>query len=108
MKITTKTGLLILSVPVLLFAVGVIGSKLFSNYPESAPNNACINQLRLIDGAKRLWASENHRTNGPVAWNDILHYLSREKIPQCPKGGSYTLGGIGQLPTCTVEGHKLD
>ena len=106
MKITTKTGLLIILIPILLFALAVILPKL-PNRPLSAPNNTCINQLRQIDGAKQQWAFENHKTNGAVAWNDIRRYLWHEKIPHCPKGGSYTLGKIEDWPTCTVEGHKI-
>ncbi len=110
MKMTYKTGLLILSIPVVLAALAVTIPNL-PDRPVSAPKNTCINQLHLIKAAKAVWASENHKTNGPVTWNDIFPYLWREprstNIPQCPKGGSYTLGSIGELPTCSVEGHKI-
>ena len=106
MKTTRKVGLLLLSVVLLWLAAGIILPSL-PDRPISAPKNTCVNQLRLIDVAKRQWAIENRKTNGPVAWNDIFPYLWTNAVPQCPKGGSYTLGPVGELPTCSVEGHKI-
>jgi hypothetical protein len=54
---------------------------------------------------KEQWAADHHRTNGPVTWNDLVPYL--RKVPQCPKGGTYTLGDVGKLPTCSVVGHQI-
>jgi len=110
MKITPKSALLTLSIPVVLIGLAVIIPNL-ANRPLSAPNNTCIMQLRQMDAAKQQWASVNHKTSDLVTWNDILPYLWRDpkssNIPQCPKGGSYTLGSIGELPACSVEGHKI-
>ncbi len=110
MKTTSKTAFLILSIAVVLIGLGVIIPTL-ADRPLAAPNNTCIMQLRQIDGAKQQWASVNHETSGPVIWSDILPYLWRDpkstNTPQCPKGGSYTLGSIGELPTCSVEGHRI-
>src|SRR2546421_13084659 len=60
------------------------------NIPAS---NACINNLRQIDGALQEWALENHKTtNDVVTWDDIRPYVSRDgKMPTCPQGGRYTL-----------------
>ena len=78
------------------------------------PANICIFNLRLIDAAKQEWASDNHKTNGPVTWNDIQPYLSRVSskpivgIPHCPKNGTYTLGNIEELPKCSIAKHSLN
>jgi hypothetical protein len=110
MKITPKSALLVFSIPVVLIGLAVFVPNL-ADRPLSAPNNTCIHQLRVMDVAKRQWASENHKTSGPVTWSDVLPYLWRDPkvtaIPRCPKGGTYTLGSIGELPTCSVEGHKI-
>lgn len=87
----------------------------FIRHPVTSQQNACINNLRLIEGAKQEWATENHKTTGPVSWNDILPYLTeidkegRTKVrtPHCPSGGVYTLGNIGEPPRCSIEGHVL-
>jgi DNA repair exonuclease SbcCD ATPase subunit len=69
--------------------------------------NACINNLRQIDGAKQQWALENRKTITDVpAEKDVAPYL-KNAIPKCPGGGAYTLGAAGVAPTCSIPGHAL-
>jgi len=70
--------------------------------------NACINNLRQIDGAKNEFALEKGKKNGdPVTEADIKPYLQGGKLPVCPAGGKYTIGKVGELPTCSISGHAL-
>jgi hypothetical protein len=96
----------------------LIGSPVFLylrqiQLSEPARRETCINNLRLIDGAKQMWAMENQKTNSDTpAWGDIRQYLSRcggddTPIPTCPSGGTYTLGRMDQKPTCSIRGHAL-
>jgi len=69
--------------------------------------NACINNLRQIDGATQQWALENRKdATARVTMADILPYL-RNKPPICPANGTYTLSTVSSLPTCSVPGHML-
>jgi hypothetical protein len=69
--------------------------------------NGCINNLRLIDGAKEQWALEHHaKTNAVVAISDIA-VLIKGGFPKCPARGSYTIGRVGENPKCSVPGHSL-
>lgn len=78
---------------------------------DTAMQNACINNLRQIDGAKNQWALENDKTNGaPVTEADIKPYLKLDanvEFLKCPAGGTYTIGRVGENPTCSVPGHQL-
>jgi hypothetical protein len=73
---------------------------------HGSPANTCINNLRWIDAAKNQWASENRKTNGAVVLeNDIKPYLkldSKGNLPKCPSGGTYTIGKVGEPPTCSL------
>lgn len=70
--------------------------------------NACINNLRMIDGAKQQWALENAQTAEAVPQPaDIEPYLRDSEIPACPAGGVYTLNAVGLPPLCGVPGHAL-
>jgi outer membrane lipoprotein-sorting protein len=77
----------------------------------NSQRNACINNLRQIDGAKQEWALEKGKANGtPVTEDDIKPYLKLDasgNIPKCPAGGKYTIGKVGELPTCSIPGHAL-
>lgn len=65
--------------------------------------NACINNLRQIDAAKRLWALETGRTNGPVIPAQLDKWYFHDRPLACPSGGTYTYGDIGQPPVCSLS-----
>lgn len=69
----------------------------------------CVNQLRMMDGAKEQWALENHRTaaDAPTEF-DI--FGPRKYIPVryiCPSRGSYSLNNMSNKPSCNFPGHTL-
>jgi len=78
---------------------------------NNSQRNACINNLRQIDAAKNQWALENRKTNGDaVTEADIKPYIKLDasgNLPKCPAGGKYTLGKVGENPTCSIAGHVL-
>lgn len=69
---------------------------------------ACINNLRIFEGAKDQWALEMKKETGatPVV-SEIKDYLKGGSFPTCPLGGSYTLNVIGAPATCSIPGHSL-
>jgi hypothetical protein len=73
--------------------------------------NACINNLRQIDAAKQQWALENGKKTGDaVTEADIKPYIKLDadgNLPKCPAGGTYTIGKVGENPTCSIPGHEL-
>lgn len=76
--------------------------------PEQQQQMACINNLRMIDGAMQQWALENKRAQGsPVGSADILPYLRGNALPACPAGGAYTIVSVGVPPICNHAGHKI-
>jgi len=91
------------AVPAMLAAIAVPN---FVKARATAQQNACINNLRIIDAAKQQWALEKNKSAGDVpTWDDIQPYL--HKSPVCPAGGTYTINAVGQPPTCSIPGHKL-
>jgi len=78
---------------------------------EVNQRNACINNLRQIDAAKNEWALEKGKPNGtPVTEADIKPYIKLDangNLPTCPSGGKYTIGKVGEKPTCSIPGHEL-
>jgi hypothetical protein len=92
--------------PFLLAAVALPGLQ---RARGTAAGNACINNLRMIDGAKEQWAIEHNRAEGddPPA-EDLSPYIKGgfERL-RCPQGGTYSINPIGRKPTCTHAGHAL-
>ena len=73
-----------------------------------AARNTCINHLRQIDAAKNEWALENNKTTGAIPTaQDIAPYIKLDangNIPSCPSGGTYTIGAVGESPSCSIHG----
>jgi hypothetical protein len=70
--------------------------------------NACLNNLRQIDGAMQQWALENKKdANAVPTAKELAAYLKDRVVPRCPAGGTYTLNPVGSVPTCTIPGHAL-
>src|ERR1043165_8125265 len=95
-----KIKILFFSILVVSLGLVIVVPNLLHHRTVSSLN-ACSNNLRLIEGAKQQWAIGNGRTNGPVTWDDLLPYLAARgernvEIPRCPKGGTYTIGNVGE------------
>jgi hypothetical protein len=72
-----------------------------------AERNQCINNLRQIDAAKQEWALEKGKTADYVPTEqDIVEIAAYIKggMPVCPSGGIYTIGAIGEPPSCSIHG----
>ena len=80
---------------------------------QTSQMDACISNLRQIDGAVQRWALENNKTGSDsVTSTDVVLYLGRKPAgewPACPAGGTYAVSTVDQKPTCTkiAVGHTL-
>jgi len=92
---------------VIAFLVVAIVLPIFFKFRCTTSVNACINNLRQIDGAANQFALEHKLTNGsPINFpNDLTPYIkliSAGRILGCPQGGVYNLSKIGGCPTCSL------
>jgi hypothetical protein len=92
-------------VPAMLAAIAIPN---FVKARATAQNNACLNNLRQIEGAKQMWALENKKSQDDIpTWQDLKSYLGSRKLT-CPQGGTYRLNKVGSDPTCSIPGHRLN
>ena len=75
---------------------------------DTAMQNVCINNLRMIDGAKQQWALEHSKKGDDVPTAaDLTPYFKNGVFPVCLSGGTYTIGAVTNPPTCSIPGHQL-
>jgi len=68
--------------------------------------NVCINNQRMINGAKEVWKMRVGAQIGTaIDWNEIASEFSRA-LPQCPSGGKYDLGKVGESVACSIAEHQ--
>jgi len=103
-------GFTLVEIMIVVAIIGLLAAIAIPNFVrarQTAQRNACISNLREIDGAKEQWALENKKSNGdPIVKDEVDRYI-KGGPPNCPAGGKYTYGNVGTDPTCTVAGHVL-
>jgi hypothetical protein len=108
-------SLLILNFGLCTGLLVIVGIPNFIKARSTSCCNACINNLRQLDGAKQQWALEYVKSNGVVCTeDDIKPYIKLDtngSLPKCSQGGKYTFGKVGESPTCSLGetngGHVL-
>ena len=95
MKVTTakQGGFTLVEIMIVVAIIGLLAAIAIPNFIKArttSQQNACINNLRLIDSSKQQWALEQRKvsTDTPQG-TDLQPYLGR--------------GGNGELPTCPVD-----
>ncbi len=76
------------------------GGTLSGNAIDCA--NACRGNLRRIESAKRSLHSRGMFATGSVSWDAVVKEMGG-KAPKCPCGGTYRLGTLEMLPTCSIS-----
>jgi prepilin-type N-terminal cleavage/methylation domain-containing protein len=119
MKRTTarQGGFTLVEIMIVVAIIGLLASIAVPNFVKArttAQMNACISNLRQIDGAIQQWALDTKQGDtAAVTPADILPYL--KNAVTCPSGGktfadSYSVSTVSTPPACLKQPatHKIE
>jgi hypothetical protein len=100
----------IIVVVLALALVAVLATNFYTARSAKA-YTPCIANLRQIEGIKDVWAKEMRKSPGDTPSDADLFGPGRYQLskPRCPANRVYTLGRVGEEPTCSIGGrnHRL-
>jgi prepilin-type N-terminal cleavage/methylation domain-containing protein len=117
LKKNRKLGFTLVEIMIVVAIIGLLAAIAIPNFVRArttSQQNACINNLRLIDAAKQQWALEKGQASSATpAGTDLQPYLGRGtagELPYCPVdttttfGTSYSPNNVGTKPVCNIVG----
>jgi prepilin-type N-terminal cleavage/methylation domain-containing protein len=108
---TPQAGFTLVEIMIVVAIIGMLAVLAIPNYVKArgvSQKNACINNLRQLDGAVQQWALENKKSqNDNATLSDATPFLKSSVV--CPAGGStindsYSVLNVQGPPSCISPG----
>ena len=116
-RTTHQSGFTLVEIMIVVAIIGLLAAIAIPNFVKArtaSQKNACIANMKQIDGAISTWALEQKKNNGDaIVYADLFGNTSYIRVaPTCPAGTvAYTVSTVGAVPqqiTCPNVGTLTD
>ena len=96
----------LVEIMIVVLIIGILLAMAIPNFVrarETSRAKSCQSNLKQINGAKELWAMDNKKTatdTAPASTDLASTYI--KVYPACPSNGTYTIGQVSIIPTCSI------
>jgi prepilin-type N-terminal cleavage/methylation domain-containing protein len=105
-----RAGFTLVEIMIVVLIIAMLLAIAVPNFLKSrelSRATTCQANMRSMDTAKEHWSMENGAaaTATPTAQELVTEYMRaryEDRLPDCPAGGTYTLGDMSTLPTCSI------
>lgn len=103
-----RSGFTLVEIMIVILIIGIllsIAMPQFYRAREGAHARACQHNMKQILGAKERWAMDHNRNgDDKPEIADLMPDYLRKPETKCPAGGSYNIGSLDEIPTCSLGG----
>jgi len=96
-----QRGFMLVELMVVVVIIGIlvaIAVPVYNNVTANAQTNACLANIRIVDGSYQAYMTSNPPAPLPTDWSTLMGKLVPgyiQEVPTCPAGGTYTWTAAG-------------